>query len=371
MKFKIQKSDFLKLMSQPAEVAKGNNITPILENVMIEAGPDNQITIMATDTTISVKNFGEEEVHQEGRVLVSGAILYKAVNSMTDTIEFRVEDYNIFLVSGNTELDINGQDISNYPEVEFPREDLFIEADKEVLREGLAKTAVTISTDDTKPHLMGVHVVADDEKYIIESTDGHACSRCTFVNSSPFRTKEMGIIINTRGVQQLQKFIASNEKIKLYPEQKRLHVRSDNSCLTVGLVDAKYPPVGSIIPKLIPEQKVVFQKAPLLAAVKRIEIFGDKKAETGVLLQIENKICTVTSIERVRGIAKDKIFVENEREKLFELGVSAHYLENLLAQMPGDKVEAYINHENLKSATVWTPADSANYLVILMPLRVN
>ena len=82
MEFNIEKDEFVKVLKRVQGIVEKRNTMPILANVFIESGQGN-ITIMASDLEIFIKDICPAIVKKKGSVTVNARKLFEIIKQLS------------------------------------------------------------------------------------------------------------------------------------------------------------------------------------------------------------------------------------------------------------------------------------------------
>jgi len=121
-----------------------------------------------------------------------------------------------------------------------------------IIKELINKTAFAMATDETRKNLNGVLLEAgtDGSNHLLRmvATDGHRLALAKGYTYEPSLKTGKGVIIPRKGLMEVKKIIDENEDIYIGLHKNTFVVKTENTLLKVGLVDADYPDYKKVIP---------------------------------------------------------------------------------------------------------------------------
>lgn len=118
MRFRIQTDIFRKALDATSRAASTSKLTPILENILIDAGYD-QVTLTGNNLEMSIEYTIKENVtvESEGRFTVESKFLLQYISLVHDS-ELEVEQENsgtITFITKSGRTKIHGMEASKFP----------------------------------------------------------------------------------------------------------------------------------------------------------------------------------------------------------------------------------------------------------------
>jgi DNA polymerase-3 subunit beta len=370
MEFKIEKASLLQGLYLAQGISDRKSTMPILANVLLRTDGKDKLLVAATDLNVTVTAELPCKVDKEGGLTVGAKHLHDIVKSLpTEELTVkRTENQYAEIRSGKVDYKVVGMADRDFPKLPNHREVQFSKVDAPTLRDMIAKTFFSISTDETRYHLNGVLFESDGQVARMVSTDGHRLSKVErpLVDGPKL---PQGIIIPRKGLMELRRALETADgPIELGIHNGHLFVRVANTALSVKLIDAQFPPYDQVIPKEN-DKVVIAPRLATLEALKRISIMSSDKT-WGIKLGIDKGELKVASDNPDLGEAHESLDVSYDGPAL-TIGFNAKYFIELLGEMEGDEVKLELNGE-LDPGLV-RPAESAkggSYVGVVMPMRI-
>jgi DNA polymerase-3 subunit beta len=369
MEFKIEKAALLSGLYLAQGISDRKSTMPILANVLLRTDGKDKLLVAATDLNVTVTAELPCKVVNEGGLTVGAKHLHDIVKSLPgeELGLKRTENQYAEIRAGKVDYKVVGMADRDFPKLPNHREVKFGKVDAATLRDMIAKTFFSISTDETRYHLNGVLFESDGKVARMVSTDGHRLSKVERpLDGGP--KLEQGIIVPRKGLMELRRALETAEgAVELGIHNGHLFVRVGTTALSVKLIDAQFPPYEQVIPKEN-DKVAIAPRLALLEALKRISIMSSDKT-WGIKLSIAKGELKVASDNPDLGEAHEALDVSYDGAAL-SIGFNAKYFIELLAEMEGDEVKLELNGE-LDPGLV-RPADSkaGSYLGVVMPMRI-
>ena len=366
MEFRIQKNEFLRGLRLAQGIADRKSTMPILANVLLRTDGKAKLVMAATDLNVSVSAELAAKIDKEGGLTVSARHLHEIIASLPgeDVVFRRAENHWADIRAGKVEYKLVGMPDRDFPKIPDHREVSYAKVDATSLRDMIDKTLFSVSNDETRFHLNGVLFESDGARGRMVSTDGHRLSKCerTLTGGPKLTT---GVIIPKKGLTEIKRTLDGvNGACDLAVQGTYVFLRTGDIALAVKLIDSQFPPYEQVIPKGN-DKTVVVDRAALLEALKRAQLMSSETR--GVKLAVEKGILRIASDNPELGEVKEDIEVGYAGEAL-AIGFNPKYFVELLTQMSTDQIRIELAGE-LDPAVV-KPADSDDYLGVVMPMRI-
>ena len=375
MELKIDKATLLSGLYLAQGISDRKSTMPILANVLLRTDGKDKLLVAATDLNVTVTAELTCKVVAEGGLTVGAKHLHDIVKSLPgDELSIKKADNNYAEIrAGRVDYKVVGMADRDFPKLPNHREVTMGEVDAATLRDMIAKTFFSISTDETRYHLNGVlfETEGSGDKAIARmvSTDGHRLSKIE--RPLPGVPKLAGpIVIPRKGLAELRRALeTAKTTVQLGVQNGHLFAGVGGTTLSIKLIDAQFPPYEKVIPK--DNTKVaIAPRNGLLEALRRISIMSSDKT-WGVRLALKSGALVVTSDNPDLGQAQEELEVTYAGDPI-TVGFNAKYFIELLTEMGGDEVRLELAAE-LDPGLV-RPADlkgeGKHYLGVVMPMRI-
>ena len=375
MKIRVEKTDFLTLLSKTQNIVEKRNTMPVLINILLEA-KDNTLKVYATDLEISLTDSIPAEVQEEGQCAVDAKKLFQIVKELQDgmiTLQKKPNNW-LELQQEKTKVNIVGVNVEEYPVFPVTSSSSMARINAEVLKDMIEKTIFSVSNDETRYHLNGVYFeqIQEDEglHYRMVATDGHRLSLVdrlaegAKVEGAP---KSSGVIIPRKGLAEIRKLIeaAPGGTIEMAIEGAQLVVRQDSTVLLIRLIEGKYPNYQQLIPQTL-QRKISAPRNKLISSLKVASLLANEKSR-GVTLSVNDGVLEITSNNPELGDAREEVAVNYEGENI-KIGFNARYLLDVLNSIEEDEVNIELNDQ--LSPGLIRPTTDKDYTCIIMPMRI-
>lgn len=255
------------------------------------------------------------------------------------------------------------QDGAEYPSVPKPsNRGVWIEP--AALRDALQRVTPWISPDNTRPHLHGAHLENRGDVLLVEATNGHGLARVS-VPGLALDLHGDGIIIPLRAVEILTKGVLASEKVRIESSKGRLFVYRPGLCVSVVLLDAKFPPADQVIPQVdaLPTS-IRVDREIFAATIRGVSCAGQVEFGRPVSMQIEEARMALTAASPEGVESEDVLEIASDRCAPLKISVSSVLMLNALSAVGGEEIRASFGGD-IDPIRI----DGGDTLAIVMPRR--
>ena len=367
MDFRIGKNDLLRGLYLTHGIADRKSTIPILANVLLRTDGREKVVFGATDLKVAMLVTSAAKVDDEGGITVGARHLYEIAKGLAgDEVRLQRSEQNwLFIKSGRSEFKVVGMSDRDYPRLPEVEGFVYSKVDSGLLTEAIGKTIISVSQDDTRPHLASVLLESDGLKVTMVSTDGHRLSKIS--KAMPGGPKlSNGVLVPRKGLAEIRRALEGYQgDVEIAVDGGFFVLRSAGMVLTVKLGEGQFPPYEQVIPK-DNDKKLVVAREELLEALRRVSIIASDKT-WGIRLSLEKGKLSIEADNPDLGNAKAKLDV-NYKGPGLQIGFNARYFIDLLAEMTAKEVSVELGGD-LDPALV-KPCDGTEYLGVIMPMRL-
>jgi DNA polymerase-3 subunit beta len=372
MKATIERATLLRCLSHVQSVVERRNTIPILSNVLIDAGADGILRVMATDLDIQVvEHMGAVSVDAPGAITVSAHLLFDIARKLQDgsQVSIATAENRLVVKAGRSRFTLPTLPRDDFPVIVEGDLPTSFELPAATLAQLIDRTRFAISTEETRYYLNGIFLHVADDELKAAATDGHRLARYTLPR--PDGAEGMpDVIVPRKCVAELRKLLEealdATVLIDLSASKIRFTLGGGNGVvLTSKLIDGTFPDYSRVIPtgndKLLRLDPKSFYEG-----VDRVATIATEKTRAvKMALETDRVILSVTSPDN--GTAAEELPADYNSPG-FEIGFNANYLKDILSQIEGDTVELHL--ADAGAPTLIRQNDKSPALYVLMPMRV-
>jgi DNA polymerase-3 subunit beta len=363
------KKELLDSLNKVHSVVEKRNTLQILSNVFLSAQNDS-LTVKATDLEVSIETALPVQVVQPGRATVSAKNFLDIVKVLPEKeIHLHSKDNHWVGIScGKSTFNIMGLSPEDFPSLPSYSGKSAFKAKVEALQRMIDHTIHAVSMDETKYNMNGVCLESlDSKKYVMVATDGH---RLPYFEDVPFEGPGLplpkSVIIPRKGVAEIRKVIeGAGPTVDLHLEGNHLLIKTQNTFLSVRLIEGNFPDYKQIIPKNSSRSVEIDRKA-FWESLERVSLLANEKSR-GVKLYLSPGKLEISSSNPDMGEATEQLETNYKGDPL-EIGFNAKYLQDALAVTQAPSVLFDLN-DRMSPGVIRLPG-SPQYLSVLMPMRL-
>jgi DNA polymerase-3 subunit beta len=333
--------------------------------------------VSATDLEVSFRGFFEAEVQEPGALTLPAHYVHNLIKELPgDTLDLTgTESSNVRIQVGESRYQLIGLPADQFPPVPEITDLTLVEVDSPLLKEMIEKTIFSVSVDDLQYHLSGIfwerRQEPDGFQLRLVSTDGH---RLTLIQrplpaSEQFAIEE-GILIPRKGVAEISRMLAEEEKVGLGLSKKSLALKANDKYLFIRLLEKKFPDYRRIIPESF-AYRFVLSRPALYDTIRRISLLSTERFR-GVVLNLGQESLEVTFHNPEVGEGREVLPMTMEQgdasELPIQIGFNARYFLEPLSAMSGDVAFLELNDKERPCRLV--QQDDPNYFAIIMPMSL-
>lgn len=372
----LKKNPFLKTLKAVVQNIASQNAIPVLKYVYFDVQSDKLVLKSSNATTTLEKAMPvEEDVltidGQPTTLLIDAKFFLTVANSLnSDDITLIVDDTKktITLKTPSTEMDLKGLDAEQYPRIKEINNQEAISLDTKDLIQALNETVVSVSKQESRPILTGVHLRFTDTHFIVEATDSHILSQKRLPKPENAPT-DLDLVLPSLAVKQLQQL--TNDKLFFTYDDSSAIFTSEDTTLTTRLIEGNYPDVDRLLGGHY-TRKAVMDRAELHDTVKRAQIVLSN-SEQGRAQLDTNGVATLTAKtpDNVANLSETlTTFTEtldDEEPQEFTICFNPSYMVKLLATLKSDLVN--IDFMGPVRPMRITPQEDDSLIHLLTPIR--
>ena len=375
--FSINKNLFLQALNTTKRAISLKNAIPILSTVKIDVTNEG-ITLIGSNGQISIENFISIKNENAGLLVTSsGSILLEAtffinvVSSLPDvTLDFKeIEQKQIVLTSGKSEITLKGKDADQYPRIQEISASNPLVLETSVLKNIINETAFAASTQESRPILTGVHFVLTENKNLkTVATDSHRMSQKKIVLEK--NGDNFDVVIPSRSLREFSAVFTDDiETVEIYFTNNQLLFRSENISFYTRLLEGNYPDTDRLIPTDF-NNIITFDTNNLRYAMERARLLSNATQNGTVKLEIINGVVSAHVNSPEVGRVNEEIDTESISGQDLTISFNPTYLIDSLKAIDSEKVTiSFISA--VRPFTLVPNDDAENFIQLITPVRTN
>ena len=383
MKFKVQKSDFMNVLTPAMGTVSNKNTITSIEGVLIETLDSGLIQISTYDMNKGVRaTFAPIEIEREGKYIINAQRLYQTVRVLPDdelTIDIN-EKLNCEISCGKASFSIfasKGEDFPNLPDLISDRG---FEVSSATFKKVIGKVSHSIAVQDNRAMLMGAYFKINNEGMEVVSCDSFSLSKCNIsceVNSvtDANGAVDYSFIMPGHALAELSKILPDDEEYKcvFYLSRKHAIIKCDDIVFFTRTIDSDYIDYNRIIPKEN-DIFITVNRERMLSGLERNNIIAEEKIQGSgrsyVKIKVEEDFLVLSS-SSVNGKVFDELDCTHEGNDI-EIGFNCRYLINSIKAAEGeDIIISFKSPTQAITIEAKEPDEDFSYLYMVLPVRMN
>jgi len=368
MKFNVSSSDLNAGLSAVIGAVPTKATLPILETILFES-EDGRLKLTATDLEISIVEYIEAEIEEEGAVAIPAKRLLETLRQLPNIpVFFKVdENHNVQFSTDKGKYKLVGEDVDDYPGIPNMSEGVHLSTDTDLIIKAIQRTMFAVSTDDLRPAMMGVYfdIGTNGSKFV--ATDGHRLVR--FQNSNLTSETPLSFIVPEKALNLVAKALDAAD-CDLTISDDHVQFKSGNTIVITRLINEQYPNYESVIPR-DNDKTLRIDKDQMLSTVRRVSVFSSTTTRQ-IRLQLGPDKLTIRAEDiDMSSEAKETVTCEYDAGEM-EIGFNAKYLADILSNVNSE--EALFEFSTPNRAGIVKPSEQdggEEMLMLVMPVMLN
>jgi DNA polymerase III subunit beta len=369
----VSRVELLRELTAAQSVVERKTTIPILSNFLFEATGDT-LTITATDLDQSVRTSCAAKVKKPGACTIPARKLYDYIKLLPDgDISIKLMDNHwVQIRAGRSNTKMVGMARANFPQVaEFPATGAF-KISAASLKNMIAKTIFSISSEESRYTLNGALLVLKAESMAMVATDGHRLAHIEKLGEQlDGISGEKKTLIPRKALQELLSLLNNTEveNIEFADDEQTLFFRVGGRVLTSRKLTGQFPNYEAVLPR-DNNKFVIVRSEDLMGSIQRVAQFADERSGA-IKIRLEQNELKLSSSSTDSGESEDTIETPYNYDPLV-VGFNSQYLIDFLKAI-GTTGEVRLEFKDAQSAGQMRPEDGSDdvkYRYILMPMRI-
>ena len=375
--FSINKNLFLQALNTTKRAISHKNAIPILSTVKIDVTKEG-ITLIGSNGQVSIENFISTQnenagllVNSTGSILLEATFFINVVSSLPDIIlDFKeIEQKQIVLTSGKSEITLKGKDADQYPRIQEISASNPLVLETKILKDVINETAFAASVQESRPILTGVHFVLTDNQFLkTVATDSHRMSQKKITLEK--NGDNFDVVIPSRSLREFTAvFTDEIETVEVFFANNQILFRSENISFYTRLLEGNYPDTDRLVPTEF-TSVLTFNTSDLRAAMERARLLSNATQNGTVKLEITGGVVSAHVNSPEVGRVNEEIDTESVTGEDLTISFNPTYLIDALKAIDSEKVTiSFIS--SVRPFTLVPSEDTENFIQLITPVRTN
>lgn len=362
MKLQVTQENLNKALGTVARVANTRGTLPVLANVLMRT-VNNRLSIAATNLDIAITYYIGAKVADEGAITAPARLMQDFVSSLpAGVIDLSLEDYRLHISTDQYQSVINGVAADEFPVMPAIEDGKTWTVAAADLKRGLQQVIMAASNDEARPVLTGVYVHALEGNLYMAATDSYRLAEKKLAEHS----EEIELLIPVSAMQDLLRIVSDFEgDVIVVSDETQVQFRVGDVELVARLIEGKYPPYRSLIPKSF-ATTATLKRADLLNITKVSSLFARESAGS-ITINVDESQQNVSIRSVASQLGENTATADAKVTGSGAVTLNSRYLLDALHALGGDEVSFCFNGK--LEATLLKDPKQDDYLHIIMPLK--
>lgn len=353
----VPQADFAAALHKAGKGVSGKNTIPVLSGIWMGA-EDGELTLRSTDLDVAFEVKITCTVERPGAIVLPARHITELINRFEGgDVRLTVDErnYTARIEWGKGIFNMHGFQPDNFPVLPQVGDAEVFTIPQADLRRLIEQTEMAVSSDQTRPYLTGIHLVARERLHAIAS-DGVRVS----ASSVAVKVPKLSAIIPGLAMQRLVGFLGKEGDMQMAVLSSHAIIWRDDLWFATRLLEGQYPDLLRLVPQEFTTTIRLNAEAFLAALARVASLSAD-----GVKFDFQPEVLTITGNRAEVGDAKEELSIELSGDPL-EIGFNPRYLVDGLA--PIKHGDFLFELRGSKEPARLRPVEGDDYLHIVLPL---
>lgn len=354
--------DLSKSVQTAARFISNKAQLPILGNIVLRADT-TRLSLFATNLETSMSTHIGAQTKVEGEIAIPGKVFSELLNNISgDRLDLTVIKESVHVKTEGVSAHLAAMNTADFPKVptELPDDAVTL---PQTFLSSLSKVLFATSTDDARPVLTGVYVLASKDLFTLVASDGFRLSKIALPAQSDL---EESFIVPKNALIELTKIAEKDTSLTFAKKKEEAIVlfKIDDLVLTSRVIDGTYPNFNRIIPKSS-KTTATLSKTDLERALALSAVFARDNGNV-VRLSVHDGVLTLYAESQKTGTQESTVDAQIEGHDV-EVSFNYRFIEDFLHICGSDTLKIKMNDSG--SASVWEDPSDPQFLHLIMPVR--
>lgn len=363
MKFRCERDVLLEALSTTGRAVGGRAGNVALSGLHLELVGD-LLRVTGSDLDLTISQELTVAGDTDGVVVIPSKLIADIVRALgPGAVDVVVEGDEVQITAGRSEFSMRTIPADDFPRLDLPKDDAVI-LDAAELSKALKQVVKAASSDDSRPILTGVLLAAEGEGLRLVSTDSYRLAVRDLPGTSVL-SGDQSVLVPSRALAELNRVFGDSETVALRLGERDASFSVGGTQVVTRLIEGEFPNYRGLIPDTYPNELTV-NRAELLDAVRRVRLMAQEA--TPIRLIMRPDALELVAVTQDVGQAQEILDASYNGDEL-TVAFNPDYLIDGIEVTPGEEITLQ-TVDPLKPA-VMRGADSADFLYLLMPVRVS
>ena len=346
-------------------VAARGGALPVLSGVRMEVTGD-RLHVAGSDLDLTIQVDVPVAGSADGVCVVPARLAADIVRALEPgAVSIEAGDDEVRITSGRSHFAVRMLPAGEFPRLPAPVAEAGVTIGAAELAEALRQVVRAASGDDARPILTGVLMTAEEGNLRLVATDSYRLAVRDLPGASVLREGQK-VLVPSKALAELQRLLAGATQVAIHLGEHEASFTVGDVRLTTRLIEGEFPNYRQLIPSSHPNRLMVGKEA-LLDAVRRVKLLV-RDATTPVRIALRADGIELTVVTQEVGQATEDVDAKYEGTEM-TVAFNPTYLIDGIEAIDGDEVQLE-TIDALRPAVI-RPTEGADYLYLLMPVRVS
>lgn len=370
MKFTIDRSSFLKVLSTVNVAIGQKSPTPAFLNFKLEIN-ESGLVVLGSDNDITIESvlpFVKNEKtlienYTYGSTLISAKYLIEIIrrlDSQTVTLEI-IDDVIVQISDNKSRFQLNAMRSEEYPDLDLSIIGETVSFRTEDFKKIVAQTSFAASTREVRPILTAINFKSVEGQVEFVATDSYRLAKKLYSidSESSFEAN-----IPVKVLTEVSKLLEDDE-IELHISSNKVVFKFNDTKVYSRLINGDFPKTSRMIPNTYPYVLQV-NASKFIDAMQRVSLLAIER-ERIVKLSLSDNSVEISSKSEQIGSANEQVELFNYEGGRFDISFNVDYvIDAIKAAMSEDVVLSFAGEMNAFKVT--SPTDES-IVQIITPVR--
>lgn len=366
VKFSSDREPFLIAAQATLRAVASKSTVPALTGILVTA-QGTAVTLNGTDLELGIECRFEAEIKEEGQVLLPARYLVDILRRLPEgeltLAEAKGNEY-VLVTAGQARFQLLTLPLADFPEVKPQAATELVRLPELTLRSLIQKVSFAAARDGLRQLLTSILISFKAGKLRFVATDGHRLALAE--DEMDVGGAKGDYLVPARNLEEVARLITGQSEVIIKTATNQLVFTSEGGTLVSRLVEGKYLPYESVIPREF-SHRVLVERIEFLEALERAELFSADKV-SAVRLGIGEDGISIWAQSAAIGRMDELVAAEVEGEEI-EISFNSRYIIEPLRIISTERV--LLEFTGPASAAVISPEGQSGYRYLVMPVSTR
>jgi DNA polymerase-3 subunit beta len=365
MKFSCNNKELSEALTNIGRAVSSKSSLPALEGILIKT-INNQIELSAYDLELGMTTSINALIVEPGDIILNAKLFSDLIRKLSaDKTEISVDEKLLTIIkSGTSEFTILGIPASEFPELPSLTDGIMTSIPQEILSSMIRQTLFAISTDDSKPVLMGSLFEFSDNLLSIVSVDGARLAiRTEYIPDK----LNLSFVVPGKTLSDISKMLDVLCEQPVIIKIGKRHIVFDINGYSIisRLLEGEFINYRNVINKQF-NSEIKVKVRDFLNSVDRASLLISDRLKSPIKCLFDNGIIKISAATAI-GKAYDEIpcFLNGNT---VEMGFNNRYLLDALKALECDEIKIQLNGP-LSPIKIY-PLEGDDFIFLILPVRL-